>query len=147
MSKLCVIGDHVIQDLPDALDEIEQLRTQVNRMLPLVEAAQQWFRVETTTEGAGAHMALAQAIVAYETGKTFPKFIAIGEPKGTAVRHEGNGVYYRDAGAWETQARWSAEGKLEVAQPTPEEPDWSKVRPGVPITREQWANDNKGTVQ
>lgn len=74
--------------------------------------------------------------------RKFPPYVAMGGPDGTAIRHQGCGEYWRDAGAWMTEARWNVDGELELADPTPDGPDWSNIRPGFPITQKQWKNDN-----
>ena len=69
----------------------------------------------------------------------FPEFANI---NGTAVRHVGNGVYFRDAGNWKLDSGY-ANGKLTAKCP---DMPWIHENELIEITRDEWEADNEGYV-
>jgi hypothetical protein len=69
---------------------------------------------------------------------TYPKYVRLGN---TALCHQGKGLYYRDAGNWETPTLVK-EGKL-VADFPGMAFDGEELKK---ITQKEWAKDNEGYI-
>jgi hypothetical protein len=74
-----------------------------------------------------------------ESGNEFPRYAKLGASE---LRHQGDGVYYRDAGCWDVQTGWR-DGKLVAV----EEDGPMAHAYGLElaeITEEEWRDGNKG---
>ena len=81
----------------------------------------------------------------------FPAYASFGGVGGVCLRLVGGkdkktAIYHRDAGAWETRARFEEDGSLVFAEPGPKGPDWTEPIPGQACTEEEWREDNAGYV-
>lgn len=73
---------------------------------------------------------------------TFPQYVKFSEG-GTVMVHRGNGVYYRDAGAWELQAVFKTGRLLVKGKGQTSHLDGLEL---VPATNEEYCGDNAGYV-
>lgn len=74
---------------------------------------------------------------------SYPPFARLG-PGGSALRHLGDGVYYRPAGEWKVNTIWTEHDKLEAVGKGPMA--HTTGTPIIPCTEREYLLDNAGYV-
>lgn len=69
----------------------------------------------------------------------FPDYVSLGDIK---LRHVGKGEYFRDAGCWYVNAKWSGEELVCSTRTGHLAHTYGKEL--TPVSRKEWAKDNKG---
>lgn len=72
----------------------------------------------------------------------FPDYVSLG---GVMLRHVGRGKYFRDAGVWYINAKWS--GETLVCSTRTGHLAHTYGEKLVSVSREEWKNNNAGYVK